>query len=106
MRASVFVPLTLRSVHCARGNHFYQKMSFVHHRPEIICTKLHDSLSKNGRSARISVHFCTINAGLRAQRARTASQNNVANLSVRNIKAFLTQFEINYVDLTLFKLAE
>ena len=73
---SIFAPFALISARCARGNHFDHKISYVHHDLEIMCTKFHLDLTKNARSTRIFVHFCTFRADFRALRARKSNINN------------------------------
>ena len=72
MRAFLFIfaPSALISAHCARGNHFCYRISFVHYDHEIMSTKFHGDPSKNARYVRIFVHFCTFRADFRALRAR------------------------------------
>ena len=67
---SNFWPSALISARAARGNQFDYLISYVHHDPEMMCTKFHLDRTKNARSARIFVHFCTFRADFRALRAR------------------------------------
>ena len=69
----IFAPSALISARCARGNHFDHKISYVHHNLEIMCTKFHWDWTKNARSARIFVHFCTFRANFRARSARKSN---------------------------------